>query len=93
MMKKKVYAIPEPGISNPITFNPNICVGCNKCIEVCQVDILIPNPEEDKPPIVLYPGECWYGGCCVAECPKPGAIKLNLLLMNRVHWKRKNIDE
>lgn len=92
-MKKKIYAIPEPGISNPITFNPNICVGCNKCIEVCQVDILIPNPEEGKPPIVLYPGECWYGGCCVAECPKPGAIKLNLLLMNQVHWKRKNIGE
>ncbi len=92
-MKKKVYAIPEPGISNPITFNQNICVGCNKCIEVCQVDILIPNPEEGKPPIVLYPGECWYGGCCVAECPKSGAIKLNLLLMNRVHWKRRNIGE
>lgn len=92
-MKKKVYVIPEPAISNPITFNPDICVGCNKCIEVCQVDILIPNPEDGKPPIVLYPGECWYGGCCVAECPKPGAIKLNLLLMNRVHWKRKNIGE
>jgi len=92
-MDKKVFAIPEPRISNPIRFNPKICVGCNLCVDICQVDIFIPNPEKNKPPIVLYPGECWYCGCCVIECPKPGAIKLNPLLMNRVHWKRKNIDE
>ncbi|MFX1600826.1 MAG: ferredoxin family protein [Promethearchaeota archaeon] len=90
MMDENVYAIPDSGISNPISFNPDLCVGCNKCIEVCQVDIFIPNPEKNKPPIVLYPGECWYCGCCVDECPKPGAIKLNPLPMNRVYWKRKN---
>lgn len=93
MMNRKVYAIPEPGISKPITFNPSICVGCNICIEICQVDIFIPNPDENKPPILLYPGECWYCGCCVEECPKPGAIKFNPLLFNQVYWKRKNLDE
>jgi len=92
-MNKKVYVIPEPGISNPIIFNDDICIGCNKCMEVCQVDIYIPNPEDGKPPIVIFPGECWYCGCCVGECPKPGAIKLNQLLMNRVHWKPKNISK
>ncbi len=92
-MNKKVYAIPEPGISNPITFNSKICIGCNICVEICQVDIFIPSPEENKPPIVLYPGECWYCGNCVVECPKPGAITFNPLLMNRVHWKRKNRSE
>jgi len=89
-MNENVYVIPEQGISNPITFNPEICSGCNKCIEICQVDIFIPNPEKNKPPIVVYPGECWYCGCCVMECPKLGAMKLNPLLMNRVRWKRKN---
>jgi len=89
MMDKKVYAIPETGITNPIIFNQNICVGCNRCIDVCQVDLFIPNPLENKPPLVLYPGECWYCGSCVEICPKPDAIKLNPLLMNRVHWKRK----
>ncbi|MFW9970930.1 MAG: ferredoxin family protein [Candidatus Odinarchaeota archaeon] len=88
-MDKKAYAIPEPGISDPVTFNSEICNGCNRCMEVCQVDIFIPNPERGKPPIVLYPGECWYCGCCVSECPKSGAIKLNPKLMNRVHWKSK----
>lgn len=89
MTAKKVYAVPEQGISNPLSFNPDICDGCNICVEVCQVDILIPNSEKGKPPLVLYPGECWYGGCCVAECPHPGAIRLNIPLMNRVHWKHK----
>lgn len=89
MMRKKVYVIPEQGISDPITFNTDICDGCNRCVEVCQVDILIPSPEKGKPPLVLYPGECWYGGSCVEVCPKPGAIKLNSLPKNRVHWKQK----
>ena len=92
-MTKKIYAIPEPAVSHPLTFDPERCNGCNQCIEVCQVDILLPNPVAGKPPIVLYPGECWYGGCCVAICPKPGAIKLNVLPMNRVHWKRKSTGE
>lgn len=86
---RKVYSVPEPGATDPIIFNPEICDGCNKCVDVCQVDILMPSPEKGKPPLVLYPGECWYGGCCVAECPKPGAIKLKALLMNKVNWKIK----
>ena len=69
------------------------CNGCNKCIEVCQVDLLIPNPVAGKPPIILYPEECWYGGCCVAVCPKPGAIKLTGLPQNSVHCKHKKSGE
>lgn len=93
MSGKKAYAVPEPGASNPIIFDPNICDGCNQCLEVCQADIMIPNPEKGKHPIVIYPGECWYGGCCVAICPREGAIKLNQPLMNRVRWKRKTTGE
>ena len=93
MHNKKIYTIAESRITNPITFNLEICIGCNKCIEICQIDVFIPNPEKTKPPIMLYPEECWYCGSCVAECPKPGAIKLNIPLMNRVHWKRKKEDK
>ncbi len=89
VMKRKVYAVTEPAATNPITFDPETCDGCNRCVDVCQVDILMPHPEKGNPPIVLYPGECWYGGCCVAECPKPGAIQLNAPLMNKVNWKSK----
>jgi NAD-dependent dihydropyrimidine dehydrogenase PreA subunit len=90
MEREKTYAFFEVAASDPLTFNPDICDGCNRCVEVCQVDILIPNPEKGKPPVVFYPGECWYGGGCVEVCPKPGAIRLNTQLMNRVHWKKKN---
>jgi hypothetical protein len=41
----------------------------------------------------LYPDECWYGGCCVAHCPQPGAIRLNHPLAQRVRWKRKESGE
>ncbi len=92
-MNKEIYVVSESGIPNPIIFNPILCIGCNRCIEICQVDIFIPHPEKNKPPIVLYPGECWHCGCCVMECPNPGAIKFNPLLMNRVYWKRKSISK
>ena len=74
-------------VVSPLTFDPNLCNGCNLCVDVCQVDILIPNPEKGRPPVVLYPGECWYGGCCVDICPKPGAIRLHTPKMNLVTWK------
>ncbi|MBY9012686.1 MAG: ferredoxin family protein [Candidatus Lokiarchaeota archaeon] len=88
-MEKKQHNILESSFSNPITFDSDICINCNRCVDICQVDVFIPNHEKDKPPIVLYPGECWYCGCCVMECPKLGAIRLNPLLKNRVHWRRK----
>ena len=88
-MDKKIYVTPETCISNPITFNTDTCIGCNRCMEVCQVDLFITNPEKGSPPIIVYPSECWYCGCCVDACPVPGTIILNPLLMNRVHWKLK----
>lgn len=91
---KKVYATPNtPTPSQPVIFDPEVCDGCNICVNVCQVDVLIPNPEKGKPPIVLYPDECWYGGSCVAHCPQPGAIRLNHPLVQRVRWKRKESGE
>ncbi|WP_081578574.1 4Fe-4S dicluster domain-containing protein [Thermacetogenium phaeum] len=88
-MNDKVYVTPETPAANPIVFDPELCTGCNRCVDICQVDLFIPNPEKGKPPIALYVGECWYCGCCVMECPKPGAIKLRHPLMNQVHWERR----
>ena len=89
MTDELINAVPTQAVAEPLTFDPEICNGCNLCIEVCQVDILYPNPEKGKPPVVLYPGECWYCGCCVDVCPRPGAIELGVPLANRVHWKPK----
>jgi NAD-dependent dihydropyrimidine dehydrogenase PreA subunit len=80
---------------NPVIFNEEVCKGCNVCVEICMMDILMPNPEKGKPPIVLYPDECYYDGLCVKNCPlwQKGAITLNHPLNQRVRWKRKATEE
>jgi len=56
LIRKKVYATPNaPAPTRPVIFNPDLCIGCNTCVEVCQMDVFIPNPEKGEPPIILYP--------------------------------------
>ena len=86
-------------VTNPLTpcqsivINPDICIGCNQCVEICRCDVLMPNLEKGKVPILLYPDECWFCGCCVEHCPKQGAIKMEHPLNQRVGWKRKETGE
>jgi len=93
MAQEKVYAVPNLPTPVPVIFNEKLCTGCNECMEVCMIDVFIPNPEKGKPPIILHPDECFYAGCCVLACPIPGAIKLNWPLQQRSHWKRKATGE
>ena len=88
-MGNDIYVTPETAVSLPLVFNEDQCTGCNSCVEVCQVDLLAPHPEPGKPPIILFPGECWYCGCCVAACPQEGAIELKEILANQVFWRPK----
>jgi NAD-dependent dihydropyrimidine dehydrogenase PreA subunit len=72
-MSDKAYMVPNPPTPNKaVAFNPDVCTGCNLCVEVCPTDVMMPNPEKKQPPIVVYPEECWYCGGCVEECPPPG---------------------
>jgi NAD-dependent dihydropyrimidine dehydrogenase PreA subunit len=86
-------------VSNPVTpckvivFDAELCTGRNQCLEVCRTDAMIPNPEDGKPPIVLYPDECWFCGCCTAHCPNLGAITVEYPLNQKVGWKRKDTGE
>jgi NAD-dependent dihydropyrimidine dehydrogenase PreA subunit len=93
-MESKAYLVPNPMTPcQVIVIDPELCTGCNDCVEVCRTDVLVPNPEKGKPPIVLYPDECWFGGCCVGHCSVPGAIKMVYPLNQRVGWKRKDTGE
>lgn len=69
----------------PLRFDDNLCIGCNRCAAVCQVDILVPSTEKGKHPLILYPGECYYCGSCVMACPS-GAIRLVHPLMNQTKF-------
>jgi NAD-dependent dihydropyrimidine dehydrogenase PreA subunit len=75
-----------PSSANPLKFDESLCIGCNICVETCQVDILLPNPVKGKPPLVPWPGECYYCGSCVMQCPRKGAITLRHPLMNQAKF-------
>ena len=83
----------DAGVRSPVTFDPDLCIGCNICVDVCQVDITLPNPENGLPPLLSYPTECWYDGSCVAHCPVPGAITLNGMAKDRVHFQRRETGQ
>ena len=86
MRKVEFKAVPVTSSARPIRFNEALCIGCGSCAAVCQVDVMIPNSLAGKPPVVLYPGECYYCGSCVMSCPVPGAIELEHPLMNRTRF-------
>lgn len=92
--ENELYVYPPDNPTHwPCEFNPEICNGCNQCVEACSMDVFIPNPEKGKPPIVLYPYECWFDGCCESHCPNPGAIKMNQPINQLARWKRKDTGE
>lgn len=74
--------------AQPVTFDAEKCIGCLRCMEVCQIDVFLPPAEKGQPPVVAYPDECWYCGCCVMECSRD-AIKLHHPLMNQTRWVTK----
>ncbi len=79
----------------PVVFDEKVCNGCNVCVERCVMDIFMPNPEKGKPPIILYPDECYYDGLCVANCPlwQKGAIALRHPMNQQARFKRKATGE
>jgi len=86
MDKIEFYLEPVPCSTQPIRYDASLCIGCNQCVEVCQCDILMPVQKEEKTPLVIYPGECYYCGACVMACPVPGAIRLEHPLMNQAKF-------
>ena len=92
-MKKTATMVHNPLTPNQgIIIDPDLCIACYTCVDVCRTDVLVPSLAEDKPPIVLYPDECWFCGCCISDCPE-GANKLEHPLNQRVGWKRKETGE
>ena len=69
-----------------VGINADTCTGCNTCVDICVMDVLIAAPEKGKPPIVAYPEECWFDGCCVEMCPQRdrGAIRVRTPLPMQV---------
>lgn len=86
-MNKREFTVSKETCSvTPILYDSRLCVGCNRCVNVCQCDILLPAEQKGEPPIVMYPGECYYCGACVMVCPNQGAIRLVHPVMNQARF-------
>lgn len=86
MSNKELFVSEVPCSANPITYNKELCIGCNSCTNACPIDVLVPSEVKGQSPVVMYPGECIYCGVCVMECPVEGAIHLEHPLINRTKF-------
>jgi NAD-dependent dihydropyrimidine dehydrogenase PreA subunit len=60
--KDKVYIVPNIATPNrPVIRDPEICNGCNTCVNIYQIDVYIPNPVKG---LIWFPdsGERFYEG-------------------------------
>lgn len=91
--QQKVYLVPNPYAPNQAIFiDPDKCISCYRCAEICRVQTIMPNPRKGEPPVILYPDECWFCACCVGECPT-GALQMRLPINQRIFFKRKETQE
>lgn len=93
MTNSECYIVPNSsGPTLAVSIDPEKCVGCNSCVNICRIQTLLPNPKHGQPPIVAYPDECWYCACCVEACPR-GALEMRLPINQRIFFKRKETGE
>ena len=50
-----------------INIDPNICIGCGRCHDVCPGTLIKIN--EQKKAYIKYPKNCWGCTSCIKECP------------------------
>jgi NAD-dependent dihydropyrimidine dehydrogenase PreA subunit len=63
-----------------IEINAGACTGCNTCVDICPMDVLAPNAEQGMPPVVAYPDECWFCGCCTEMCPQKEKEAIHVII-------------
>ena len=86
MEKVAFTASVVPCSAQMITIDSEKCCGCNRCVEVCQCDVLLPSQQKGGAPVAAYPGECCCCGACVMACPQKGAIHFRHPLMNQARF-------
>ena len=92
-MNNKAILTPNPALPNQvITINPELCVSCYQCADICRCNVILPNPKKDEPPVIVYHDECWHCAVCTENCPT-GAIKFEHPLAQKITFKDKKTGE
>jgi adenylylsulfate reductase subunit B len=63
----------------PPVIDGKLCNFCGTCYDICPQDVFSFDRKRKRAPVVAYPGECWYCGACVVDCPRR-AVSLTLPL-------------
>ncbi len=53
---------------SPLKIDLDTCTGCGQCYEICPMDVIGWDGDNEKPK-VDYPEDCWFCGSCWLECP------------------------
>lgn len=92
-VRDDVFILPNvTGPTEAVSINEEICIGCNACANICRTQTILPSPEKGKTPVLVYPDECWFCGCCVEVCPT-GALEMRHPIAKRLLFKKKQTGE
>jgi adenylylsulfate reductase subunit B len=93
MDNRRALLTPNPMLPNHVVaINPELCVACNQCADICRCSVIMHNPNKDEPPILVYPDECWHCAVCTEHCPT-GAITFEHPINQKIVFKDKDSGE
>ena len=67
----------------PPMIDPEKCVKCGTCADICPLEVYGRRPARGEIPAVRYPDECWHCNVCVLDCPS-GALSLRLPISHMI---------
>jgi NAD-dependent dihydropyrimidine dehydrogenase PreA subunit len=70
----------------PPVINPDLCIRCDRCVNICTEDVFFGSTKNELP-LIAYPRECVHFSGCVDACPVPGAIWLRIPLPAQLVYK------
>lgn len=70
----------------PPIINKSKCIKCNKCAQICGMDVFGP-VTPGVCPTVKYPEECWHCRACAIDCPAKAIDMRYPLPMMLLHTK------
>jgi NADPH-dependent glutamate synthase beta subunit-like oxidoreductase len=87
-MENELYIRPRM-VPNPVTpckaiiIDPDLCCGCNSCVNVCRIDVLLPQPSLPSPEAGAFP----FKAPCESACPAGIDIRRQLAFISEGRYQ------